>query len=67
MKRVIENKKVKYTICSIILLGIIALSLTYAYWILNRQQEGKNVVNTACLKIDFEGKDDFLSFYKCFL
>ena len=37
---------------------MITIGLTYAYWILTRQQTGENVVNTACLKINFTGEND---------
>ena len=54
-----ENKKVVfYTIAGIIALAIVALGLTYAYWILTRQQEGVNTVNTACLSVKIENERD---------
>ena len=35
-----------------------ALGITYAYWLLTRQQDGENLVNSACLKISFTDKND---------
>ena len=65
-----ENKKKKYTIITISIIGLILLviGISYAYWILTKEQTGENVVNSACLNMDIESEsDDFLSFYKCFL
>ncbi len=58
-KLIKENKKVIfYTIAGIIALAIVALGLTYAYWILTRQQEGVNTVNTACLSLNITNEED---------
>ena len=64
-----ENKKKKYTIVIVLLVVVLlVIGVSYAYWILTKQQEGTNVVNTVCLSMDIESEsDDFLSFYKCFL
>ena len=56
-----KNNKKKILISSIlgvITLLIVTLTITYAYWILTRQQTGENVVNTACLNISFTGEND---------
>ena len=37
---------------------LLVVGITYAYWILTRQQTGENVVNTACLNITFTGEND---------
>ncbi len=56
-----KNNKKKiliYSILGVITLLIITLTITYAYWILTREQTGENVVNTACLNISFTGEND---------
>ena len=58
-----ENKSNKkkiliYSILGIITVLIVTLTITYAYWILTRQQTGENIVNTACLNISFTGEND---------
>ncbi len=58
MKKLLENKKFKYTLLVIIAVCIICLGITYAYWLLTKQQVGSNVVTTACLKVDFSGEND---------
>ena len=47
-----------YSILGIITVLIVTLTITYAYWILTREQTGENVVNTACLNINFTGEND---------
>ncbi len=55
-----EKNKKKIVIISLTVatLLIVALGVTYAYWILTRQQTGENVVNTACLNTTFTGEND---------
>ena len=56
-----KNNKKKiliYSILGVVTLLIVTLTITYAYWILTRQQTGENVVNTACLNINFTGEND---------
>ncbi len=56
-----KNNKKKiliYSILGIITVLIVTLTITYAYWILTREQTGENVVNTACLNISFTGEND---------
>ncbi len=56
-----KNNKKKiliYSILGIITVLIVTLTITYAYWILTRQQTGENIVNTACLNISFTGEND---------
>ena len=50
-----NNKKkiIIYSILGVVTLLIVTLTITYAYWILTKQQKGENVVNTACLNITF--------------
>ena len=37
---------------------LLVVGVTYAYWILTREQTGENVVNSACLNISFTGEND---------
>ncbi len=54
-----ENKKVGvYTIIGIIAIAVVCVGITYAYWILTRQQQGVNTVNTACLSIKLINEQD---------
>ena len=56
----VDRKDKELILIFVMVLGIclISLGITYAYWILTRQQTGENVVNTACLKINFTGEND---------
>ena len=54
-----NNNKFIIVLIGIIGVCLIALGITYAYWILTRQQTGENVVNTACLNITFTGENNF--------
>ncbi len=58
MKKLFQNKKFKYTFIGIIATIVICLGVTYAYWMLTKEQTNKDVVKSACLKIDFSGKND---------
>ena len=56
-----KNNKKKiliYSILGVVTLLIVTLTITYAYWILTKQQTGENVVNSACLNINFIGEND---------
>ena len=53
-----ENKIFIMVLIGIIGVCLITIGLTYAYWILTKQQTGENVVNTACLNINFTGEND---------
>ncbi len=53
-----ENKTFIMVLIVIIGVCLITIGLTYAYWILTKQQTGENVVNTACLNITFTGEND---------
>ncbi len=53
-----ENKTFIMVLIGIIGVCLITIGLTYAYWILTREQSGENVVNTACLNINFTGEND---------
>ncbi len=62
-----KNKK-KYILITLGVIGTILLvvGITYAYWILTRQQEGTNVVNTACLSVDIESELDDITLDKAY-
>ncbi len=55
-----EKKKtiITYIILGILIIGVIALGVTYAYWILTRKQEGTNIVKTTCLNVTIEEEQD---------
>ena len=53
-----QNKTFIMVLIGIIGVCLITIGLTYAYWILTKQQTGENVVNTACLNITFTGEND---------
>ncbi|MBR1413435.1 MAG: hypothetical protein IJ574_02045 [Bacilli bacterium] len=49
-----KNNKVKYYILTVLLLAIVVLSSTYAYWTTTQTQEDENVVGTTCLSLEFK-------------
>ena len=53
-----QKKILIYSVLGFVTLLIVTLTITYAYWILTREQTGENVVNTACLNITFTGEND---------
>ena len=63
-----ENKKQKLeiTIIVIVALLILTLGLTYAYWILTKEQTGENVVNTSCLNVTIENEADDIKIDKAY-
>ncbi len=62
-----KNKK-KYLFITIGVIGVLLLvvGVTYAYWILTKQQTGTNVVNSACLNIDIESESDDITLDKAY-
>ncbi len=58
MKKLFQNKRFRYTLIGIVAIIVICLGVTYAYWMLTKEQTERDVVKSACLKIDFSGKDD---------
>ena len=61
-----KNKILTSIVAVIVILLVIGVS--YALWIITKEQTGENVVNTSCLDVTIENEEnDFLSFYKCFL
>ena len=63
-----ENKKKKYTIItlSIIVLILLVIGISYAYWILTKEQTGENVVNSACLDVTLDNEKGDISLLKTF-
>ena len=55
-----KNNGRTYILMVLGIIGTILLvaGITYAYWILTKQQTGENVVNSACLNISFTGEND---------
>jgi len=58
MKEKIKNKKVVYTIIGIIAVLLIAIAVTYAYWLVTRTQEGENVISSGCLDISLSNEQN---------
>jgi len=58
MKEKLKNKKVVYTIIGIISVLLVAVAVTYAYWLVTQTQEGENVITTGCLDITLDGEND---------
>ena len=62
-----ENKKKKYTAVIVFLVVILlVIGISYALWILTKEQTGENVVNSACLNIDIESESDDISLLKTY-
>jgi len=51
MKEKLRNKKVVYTIIGIVSVLLVALAVTYAYWLVTKTQTGENEISSACLDI----------------
>ena len=63
-----ENKKKKNLFITLGVIGalLLVVGITYAYWILTKQQTGENVVNTACLSMDIESESDDITLDKTY-
>ncbi len=63
-----ENKKKKYIFITLSIIGtlLLVVGVTYAYWILTKQQTGENVVNSACLSMDIESESDDITLDKAY-
>ena len=54
-----KKEKVLYLITSILLVIVVVIGLTYAYWLVTKTQEGTNIVTTGCIDINLtEEKND---------
>ncbi len=53
-----EKTIITYIILGILVVGVIALGVTYAFWLLTREQEGTNIVKTTCLNVTIENEQD---------
>jgi len=56
MKEKLRNKKVVYTIIGIVSVLLVALAVTYAYWLVTKTQTNENVISSACLDISISGE-----------
>ena len=63
-----ENKKrkVEIVILVIITLLVIAIGVSYALWVLTKEQTGENVVSTSCLNVTIENEADDISLKNTF-
>ena len=63
-----ENKKrkVEIVILVIITLLVIAIGVSYALWVLTKEQTGENVVSTSCLNVTIENEEDDISLKNTF-
>ncbi len=58
MEKMKDGKTLLFIVGGVIGTILLVVGITYAYWILTKQQTGENVVNTACLNITFTGEND---------
>jgi len=56
MKEKLRNKKVVYMIIGIVSVLLVALAVTYAYWLVTKSQAGENQISSACLDIAISGE-----------
>jgi len=53
------DKKKKYILgVSILLVALVTIGISYAYWMLTLKQEDKNIITSDCFKITFVGEND---------
>jgi len=53
------DKKKKYILgISILLISLVTIGISYAYWMLTLKQEDKNIITSDCFKITFVGEND---------
>ncbi len=55
------NKKKNHILIIVFIVGIVSCvitGLTYAYWVLTKEQTGENVITSGCLKISLSNKYD---------
>ncbi len=59
-----KNKKYMYITISIIALILIAIGISYAIWMITKEQTGENVVNSSCLNVTMEDEIDSIDLKK---
>jgi len=58
MKEKWKNKKVVYTLIGIISVVLVAIVLTYAYWVVTRSQTERNLITSGCLDISISDESN---------
>ncbi len=53
-----KNKKTMIAIVSVIAVILVLIGVTYAYWLVTKEQQGENVISSACLDIEMSGQKD---------
>ncbi len=53
-----RNKKTLIAIISVIAVVLVLIGVTYAYWLVTKEQQGENVISSACLDISLNGSND---------
>jgi len=61
MKEKLKNKKVVYTIIGIISVLLVAIAVTYAYWLVTKTQTKENVISSGCLDISLSNEANDIS------
>ena len=61
-----KNKKILYVILIVSILLVIAIGVTYALWVMTKEQTGENVVSTSCLNVTIENEEDNISLKNAF-
>jgi len=51
-----KNKKIRMAILSIIALAIVTITVTYAYWLVTKNQKGNNQIYAGCLDFSITGE-----------
>ncbi len=53
-----KNKKTIIAIISVVAVILVLIGVTYAYWLVTKEQQGENVISSACLDISLNGSGD---------
>ncbi len=53
-----RNKKTLIAIISVVAVILVLIGVTYAYWLVTKEQQGENVISSACLDISMTGSND---------
>ncbi len=53
-----RNKKTLIAIISVVAVVLVLIGVTYAYWLVTKEQQGENVISSACLDISLNGSGD---------